>query len=407
MTRPQKREFTMTRAILLAAMLAASAACGRAGQDTNADRRDAPVPVTTASAEVRENMELFDVSGVVRGRTSATLASRVMAPVRAVLVQPGDRVRAGQTLILLDDRDVSAAAQQARARGLAAERALDVAAAEQAAARAAQALARATHARITTLYARKSATAQEFDQTKAAVDAADARVAQSQAAVEEAQAGRDAADAGRQAAEVTASFARITAPFEGILTEKLVDQGTLATPGTPLLRMQDTRAFEVEVRVDESRAAWVTRDLRVRVTVDAPNGPLDLAGRVSEIAGPIDAGTRTVLVTIAIPPADALRPGMFGRAHLPGPTRRILMIPDAAIVRRGQLTAVFVIDHGTARLRLVSLGRTSANRTEVLAGLSAGEALVIAPPATLCDGVALSVRAAQAADAPVQSRGRS
>jgi RND family efflux transporter MFP subunit len=372
-----------------------------------ADRQDTPIPVTTATSEVRDSADVFEVSGVVRGRTSATLASRVMAPVRAVLAQPGDRVRAGQALLLLDDRDLSAVARQAGAQGLAAARALDVARADQAAARAAQALARATHARIATLNARKSATAQEFDQTRAAADAADARLAQAQAAVEQAEAGLDAARAGRQAADVTASFARITAPFDGVVTEKLVDPGNLATPGTPLLRMEDTRAYEVEVRVDESRAAWVARDLRVRVTVDGPNGPLDLAGRVIEIARAIDAGTRTVLVTIAVPPTDALRPGMFGRVPLPGPTRRTLTIPDAAVVRRGQLTSVFVIDQGKARLRLVDVGRTSADRTEVLAGLSAGEAVVIAPPPTLRDGAALSDRAAPAADAPARSGGQS
>jgi RND family efflux transporter MFP subunit len=376
--------------LLLTALLAAG--CGQGEHGTQAAPQGTPVAVTTAVAAMSERPDLFEAGGTVRGRASATLASRVMATVQAVLVQPGDRVRAGQPLVLLDDRDVAAAARQARARATAAARALDASHAEQASADAALTFARATHGRIAALYERKSATAQEFDQAVASLRSAETRVVRAKAGIDEIHASLEAARAGGDAADVTASFARVVAPFAGLVTEKLVEPGNLAAPGTPLLRLEDTQSLELEIRIDESRAAWVTSDLPVSVVVDGTHGRLDLAGRVVEIARAIDADSRAFLVTIALPAAETLRPGMFGRAYLPGPTRSALWIPDGALVRRGQLTSVFVVDRDKAHLRLVNAGRSRSAQTEVLAGLSAGEVVVIAPPPGLRDGAALAVR---------------
>jgi RND family efflux transporter MFP subunit len=239
------------------------------------------------------------------------------------------------------------------------------------------------------LAGRKSATPQELDEATATLRGAEARTTRAAASVEEARAALDAARAGGEAAEVGASFTRVTAPFDGLVTEKLVEPGNLAVPGTPLLRIEDTSGFKLEVRIDESRAAWVSRHAGVPVTVDAPTGPRTVAGRVDEVARAIDADARALLVTIALPPADDLRAGMFGRASIPGPVRRTLTVPDEALVRHGQLSSVFVVDNGRARMRLVNAGRSQAARVEVLAGLAEGERVVVGPPAGLRDGAAL------------------
>jgi RND family efflux transporter MFP subunit len=369
-----------------------SGGCGRGAHDDAARRQEAPVAVDTIAAAIHEGPELIEAGGSLRGRTSATIASRTMAPVRAVLVRPGDRVTAGQPLVLLDDRDVSAAARQARAYSTGAARGLDASLAEQQAADAALALAKATHARIAALYQRKSATAQEFDEAVAGLRAAETRVMRAAAGAAEAEANVEGARAGRDAADVAASFTRIVAPFAGVVTEKLVEPGNLVAPGTPLLRLEDTTSFKLEVRLDESRAAWVAPDTPVRVVVDGPQNDRDVQGRVFEIGRAMEADSRAFLVTIALPASTTLRPGMFARAYLPGPSRRTLRVPDSAVVRRGQLTSVFVVDAGKARLRLVSTGRSSSAHTDVLAGLSEGEVLVVAPPPGLRDGTPLASR---------------
>jgi multidrug efflux pump subunit AcrA (membrane-fusion protein) len=390
-----KRQSARTyKAALLLTLVPPAIGCGGA-REAHPVERGAPVAVTVVPSVVRERPQTFDVAGVLHGQTSATLSSRVMATVREVLAQPGDRVRTGQVLLRLDDRDVSAAARQAGARGAVAERTLDAARVEQEAADAALALARATHKRIAALHERKSATPQELDQAVANLRAAEARVARSRAGLSEAQANLDASKAGTEAAEVTTSYATIVAPFDGLVTEKLVDPGNLVAPGTPLLRMEDTRTFELEVRVDESRAARIAPKGSVPVIVDGPDGPMTLTGRVSEVARAVDSDSRTLLVTIALPPTPgALTPGMFGRAAFAGPSRRLLTVPDGALVRNGQLTSVFVVDGERARLRFVNAGRSADGATEILAGLAEGESVVVDPPPGLRDGTPVTLRKA-------------
>lgn len=393
-----QRAAQLTLAILT--IVALTSGCGRGHEVQPADHA-APVPVTATSSAMRDRADMFEAGGVVRGQTSATLASRVMANVREVLVEPGARVRTGQVLVRLDDREVAAAAREARARGLAAQRAIESARSEQEAADSALTLARATHGRILALSDRKSATPQELDQAVASLHAAEARVARSRAGTSEAQANLEGIRAGGDAAVVMMSYTTIVAPFDGLVTEKLVDPGNMVAPGTPLLRMEDTRAFKLEVRIDESRGARVIPNASVPVVVDGRNGPATLAGRVVEVARAVDADTRTLLVTIALPASTSgLTAGMFARAAFPGATRRILTVPDGAVVRNGQLTSVFVVDGDRARLRFVSVGRSAEGATEVLAGLSEGESVLIAPPPAVRDGTLVTIRKASASLAP-------
>jgi HlyD family secretion protein len=379
---------------------AVTVGCG-AGREVQPAEHAAPVAVTAASSTIRDRSDTFEAGGVIRGRTSATLASRVMANVREVLVEPGTRARTGQVLVRLDDRDVSAAAREARARSLAAERAIESARGEQEAADAALALARATHGRILALSDRKSATPQELDQAVAALHAAEARVARSRAGMSEAQANLEGAKAGSDAAIVMMSYSTIVAPFDGLVTEKLVDPGNLVAPGTPLLRMEDTGAFKLEVRIDESRGARVASNASVQVVVDGQHGPITLSGRVAEVARAVDTDTRTLLVTIGLPASTgSLTPGMFGRASFPGTVRRLLTVPDEAIVTKGQLANVFVVDGDRARLRFVSVGRSADGATEILAGLAEGESVLIAPPPTVRDGTQVTIRKGAASPAP-------
>jgi HlyD family secretion protein len=369
--------------------------CGAAGPDRPSAARDTPLVVTTATATLGDRAETFEAAGVLRGRTSATVASRMMASVRAVLVRPGDHVRAGQPLVELDDRDVTATARHAAATHVAAGLAVSAARAERDAAIAALTLAQSAHRRVAALEARQSATAEELDRGVAALRGAEARVASTSAAMGEAEARVDGARAAAEAARVAAAFARVVAPFDGLVTEQLVDPGNLVSPGTPLIRIEDTASFELDVRLDESRTAWIARDAPIEVIVDGADR-LGLTGRVFDVARAIESDSRTFLVTIALPSTTALRPGMYGRAMIPGPPRRVLTVPEPAIVRQGQLASVFVTEEGRVRMRLVSIGRTASGSTEILAGLAEGESVVVAPAPALQDGARVAERPAAA-----------
>ena len=380
------------QAVPVAALVLAGAqlACG-GGHEAGQLEAAPPLEVRVARATMAEMADVFEAGGVVQARTTAVLVSRLMAPVREVRVQPGDRVRAGQTLVLLDDRDLTAHARRARAGAAAAEQGQAATRSQRDAAQAQLTLARATHARVAGLHAKKSATDQELDQATAALRAAEAQLAAATSRETEAGSGLEGARAGSEVAEATASFAVITAPFDGVVTEKLVEEGNMAAPGTPLVRVEDSRGFRLEVRVDASRAGSVRPGDAVPVTIETGAGDAVVSGRVAEVARAVEADARAFLVKIALPDGVDVRSGTFGRVRLPGARRTALTVPTEAVVRRGQVASVFVVDQQRARLRLVNVGPEAAGGVEVLAGLVDGETVVVAPPAQLADGRAVRV----------------
>jgi RND family efflux transporter MFP subunit len=125
------------------------------------------------------------------------------------------------------------------------------------------------------------------------------------------------------------------------------------------------------------------------VHVDAAGSSLD--ARVSEIAPSASAGSRTFLVKLDLPADPKLRAGQFGRLRLPVQERPAVMIPQSALVRRGQVESVFVINDGIARLRLVKSGRLLDGQIEILSGLSGQETVVTADAALLSDGKPVEV----------------
>jgi RND family efflux transporter MFP subunit len=340
-----------------------------------------PMTVKVAKVTAGDLATTFEAGGVVQARTTAVLTARILAPVREVRVVPGDRVRAGQVLVVLDGRDLSAAARSARASASAAGQGATASAAEERAAQAALTLARATHQRIATLQAKRSATQQELDEATATLQAAEARAAGAASRAQQAASGVESAQAASEAAGTTESFTRITSPFDGVVTGKMVEPGNMAAPGTPLVQVEDTRGFRLDVRVDESRIAQIAPGSTVPVTLDAGAGGTTVSGRVAEISRAVDADARSFLVKLALPDTAGLRSGMFGRARFTGTPKRGLSVPAAAIVRRGQVTSVFVVDKGVARLRLVNV-----RDTEVLAGLADGDAVILDPAQGLADG---------------------
>ena len=355
----------------------------------------APLAVTTLPASQQDLPDPFEAGGVVRARAVAQIVSRIMAPVQSVRVSPGDRVRSGQVLVVLDGRDLEANRQRAAAARSGAVESSALADADVHAAEAGLNLARLTFARIRDLHASKSATQQEFDEAETQLKAAESRLKVAQARVAEARAGIESASAAAEAAAVASSYATLVAPFDGLVTEKLVDPGNMAAPGMPVITVEDTRSFRLDVRVDESRAALVRIGDPVEVRLDsaapqaagepAPNARL-LAGRVSELARMLDPGSHDFLVKVDLPDTEQLRSGMFARAVFSGPVHRALAVPQSALVRRGQLSFVYVVDEGRARLRLVNAAEPVGDHVEVRSGLVDGEQVVTSPPPTLVDG---------------------
>jgi RND family efflux transporter MFP subunit len=365
-------------------MSAALAGCSARHADAAPAAGAEPIAVTIARVAMTDVVSAIDSGGLVQARTTATITARILAPVRDVRVSPGDQVRKGQTLIVLDGNDLGAAARAAQAAALAAEEGSKVAAAELQAADASLALAQVSHDRIAALQARRSATAQELDEVTATLRSAEARVAAAFARSLQAAAALESARAASNQASTIESFTTLTAPFDGVVTGKMVEPGNMASPGMPLLRLEDTREFRLEVRVDESRVGQIRNGDSVPVFLGTAPTPIE--GTVVEVSRTVDADARAFLVKIALPDARDLRSGEFGKARFGGTPRRVLTVPSSAIVRRGQLTSVFVVDSGVARARLVNV-----SDSEVLAGLTESEVVILSPPLGFTDGRRVNV----------------
>ena len=348
----------------------------------------AAAPVVTAAAELTELTSSVEAGGVVRARVTALIASRVMAPIVDVRVQAGDRVRRGDVLVTLDARDLRANDARAQAATLSAAESVRAAEADVRATASAEQLARLTHDRVATLQAKRSATNEELDQAVATQSAAEAQHAAAQARLAAATAGRDAAKAAADAAAVSATYATLTAPFDGIVTERSAEPGSMATPGSSLLTLEDPTTYRLEVRLDGTRAAQVTPGREARIQLDDRDA--SMTGRVVEIAR-VDPMSHTFLVKLDLPAGLTVRSGQFGRATFAGPLRRALTLPASALVRRGQLTFVFVLgadEH--AHLQPVSIGAVAGDRVEVLAGVRQNERVVTSPEPSLADGRAVT-----------------
>lgn len=337
---------------LAAALLALTlSACGpreepvspSASQAAGAAAIDVPVvEVQTLSVPVR-----VEVTGQVTAVSQALLSSKLQGTVREVRVREGAVVKRGQILVVLDNRDLQANLARAEAE------------VEN---------ARGRLARMERLFRDESVAKQELDDASRAYKVA---------------------EAGRQAALAQLSYTIIAAPFDGVVTEKRIEAGELASPGQPLLRIEDPRHLRLEATVAEGDVKAVSRGEAIPVIIDALDGE-PLKGTVAQVLPAGDPATHTFQVKVTLPPTPGLKTGMFGRMQFDTGTSRAMVVPAAAVVARGDLTGVFVVgaDH-LARLRWIKVGRTLGGQVEVLSGLNNGER-VLAEGARGVDGARIA-----------------
>lgn len=338
---------------------------------------------TVAAATVEDT---FDAVGTVQARRTAVLSSKVVGRVLSILVREGDRVRSGQVLVEIDSRDLRAELKGAEAAVREAEAAIGAAESAIAAAREHRELAAATFERYRALMTRESITLQEYDEASARYKVATAELARAEENLRSLRAKRDQARARVSYLESILTYTVLTAPFDAVVTEKPGEVGMLAAPGTPLLSVEETSSYRLEVQVGESRIARVKPGGKVPVMIDAVKDAL--SGAVVEIIPAADPQSRTFTVKIALPSRPAIRSGLYGKARFSEGQRRIVAVPIGAVVSKGQLDGVFVVDREEmARFRLVKTGKRYDERVEILSGLDPGERIVVEGAGKLRDGV--------------------
>ncbi len=383
----------MNQTLPLAILILMTAGCSQ--HETRVAAAGAELSASTVHVKTVADSEIADIYqaiGSVRARYSAAIAAKISANILEVRVQAGDHVPAGHTLIVLDRRDLEANLRRSEAARAEAESALDETESAIRAARANFELARVTHKRFQDLLSNASVSQQELDESQARVQSAEAALEMAASRRRQIESRRSQAEAGIAAARVALDYATLTAPFAALVTERKADPGSLATPGAPLLTLEREGSPRLEASIDESRLDLVRVGESVTVEIDGLNRTV--TGRVAEVVPSVDAATRSFTIKIDLPALPGLRSGMFGRAGFAAGKRAALLVPQSAVLERGQIRSVYVVEGDTARLRFVTLGEGRDGQREVLSGLTAGERIIVTPPQLLADGGRVAIQEA-------------
>lgn len=349
------RPHSSPRRILFAAALAAAAclAGAAAGAAPPADLAAPPLATAPVAAAGAGALRAYD--GTVEAVRQTVLAAQVSGTVLALAVRAGDRVQAGQVLVRLDAR----AAEQTAAAG----------AAQVRAASAAREAATREFERQKQLFAKNYISRAALDRAEAQYKSADA-----EAAAQMASAG---------AARTQSDFYVLRAPYAGVVADVDVVVGDMAMPGRKLLTVYDPAALRVTAPIPQTVAARFAHEPLPQLELPGATGRI--APVHAQLLPTVDPASHTQELRLDLPPGTAgAAPGMFARVWLAaaGDTAANVTVPLQAVLRRAELTAVYVVGaDGKPLLRQVRLGRADGDRVEVLSGVSAGERVALDPQA--------------------------
>ncbi|HIJ78823.1 MAG: efflux RND transporter periplasmic adaptor subunit [Desulfobulbaceae bacterium] len=333
--------------IVLACVLLMLAGCKEEQHEAGQQAPLATVQVKVAPVSYEASKGQIEVLGTVEPVERAVIAAKVTGTIAKMPVVLGSTVKAGQLLVEISANEIAAKLRQAQAQLEQAQRNLD---------------------RETRLLAQNASTPETVKSMQEAH-----RIAQ----------------AGHREAQTLVGYTTITAPFAGQITVKPVNVGDLATPGVPLLVLENNRRLQVVTAVPEALVVNIHRGDKLMVRI--PAADLVATGTVAEVAPAADPASRTAPVKIDIASSDKLRSGQFARISLAGEGGRTLFIPASAVIPFGQMERVFVARDNKAELRLVRIGMQQGNMVEILSGLNPDEQVVVVNGTHLIDGQPLEI----------------
>lgn len=350
----------MNRRWILTSALATTATVLALAPAWAADTPSAQAVKSMAAKTNGAGLQELSLDAVVEAVRQASLSAQVAGAIVSLSVKAGDRVKSGQELLRID----ASAAQQNVVGSTA----------QLEAAQANLRVADKELERQKQLFQKQYISQGALDRAQAQFDAAQAQVQAQQAQT--------------RAAQTQTGFFSVRAPFSGVVTDVPVTLGDMAMPGRPLITLHDPSALRVSAAVPQSMLAGVRSQLQAVRYEIAGHTPVNVAS--VQLLPSVDPVTHTTQLRLALPAGtEGLVPGMFARVWVPGSktgnesSEGRVFLPTSAIVRRAEMTGVYVLDgQGKPRLRQVRLGRSVGQTVEVLSGVSEGEQ-VVTEPATL------------------------
>lgn len=338
------------------ALLCGLAACGgdQPGKAAVASG-ELPFATLTVSPVSAQRERIWD--GVIEAVNQATLSAQTGGRVREILVDVNDYVKAGDVILRFTDVEQQSGIRQAQAALAAAKAALDE--------------AESDFQRISEIYGRQLVSKAQLDQATARRDAAKAQHESAQAAV--------------RAAGEQVDYTVVRAPYSGIVTKRHVEVGEAVNPGQPLISGLSLDRLRVNVQIPQSDMLAIRDNAKASLLLADGNR---IEAEQVIVFPYADATTHTFSVRLELPQAETgLQPGMTAKAAFVIGAAERLLVPESALVRRSEVTAVYVVNEGKVSLRQIRLGHRFGSDVEVLAGLASGDAVATDPVAA---GVYLS-----------------
>ena len=295
----------------------------------------------------------YVADATVQAVRQSVVSTQVQGRVLQLAVRAGDAVKAGQVLVRLDDRELGAA---------------------EASSTAAIMEAQANLAKAELDLKRNQSLAKQNFVSPSVVEQSDTQVKALHARV-------DALRAGAGAASATRSHAVIAAPYDGIVAATHVEAGDMAMPGKPIATLFQPGALRAVAYLPESQLTAVKAGLEKNASAEIDIGGQTVVSQQITVLPSADPSTRTTEVRIELPASAKATPGQFARARFAVGEAQRLAIPQAAVIKRGELTAVYVTGaDGRFQQRQIRAGeRLADGRIEVLAGLKASESVALDP----------------------------
>lgn len=332
-------------------------------------KKENAVPVTLIAPSTG-NGDVVQASGQIESTETAVISTRVMGYVTSIKVAIGDHVKKGQLLATISNSDILAKRAQAQAMVAEAEAALTD--------------AKKDLERYTALFEEQSASAKELENVTLHYNSVKSKAI--------------AAREMQREAESMLQYTNITAPFNGVVTNKSLDEGSMANPGMPILVLEQANSYHVVTSVTEKDIAAIAPGSEATITIKS-NGRI-IKGTVSEVSPSSKMSGGQFIVKVKIPTAEytGLYAGMFTNVAIKSSTERqsgqnSVLVPASAIIKKDQLTGLYTVsENKTALFRYVTLGKNYGDQVEILSGLTNSEKYILTAKGKLYNGVPVSIQ---------------
>ena len=332
----------------------------------NHSAKEEAVPVTVGSVTT-QSTSYITTSGQVTSRETAVISTRVMGFVTGFKVKVGDEVQKGQLLVTISNGDIVAKRAQAQAMIAEAEAALKD--------------AKKDYERYEELYKQKSASTKEFENITLQYNSLKTKA--------------EAAHQIKNEADAMLIYTNLTAPFSGVVTQRNLDEGSIANPGMPILVVEQAGSYEVRASVSEGDIATIKTGMVAELEVKSTGKKYN--GKISEVSTSSQYSGGQYMIKISAPPQKDLFSGMFVNVSIPianAKTNEInTLVPASALIYKDQLVGIYTVSQSNqALLRWLKIGKTTGDKVEILSGLNAEEKFILQSEGKLYNGAPIIVK---------------